>query len=132
MSRLFLAPNQRDEKLETTLLSEVGRINFHTSNYAVAESVALNFKNNDMLIRFSPDFLKTVYDKLIEPARIFGYYYGSMPKSEQCEMIRTSSAYQYDGNDEKFSAACIAILRAIDEERTRREQVEKSNFPRLP
>lgn len=132
MSRLFLVPDQWSKNLETTLLSEVGRIDFHTSNYAVAESVALNFKNGDMLIRFSSDFLKTVYDKLIEPARKFGYYYGSMSKSERFEMVRTSSACQYDGNDEKFRAACVAILSAIDEEHTRREQMKESPLFRLP
>ncbi len=92
MSRLFLVPDRWNGDLETMLLSEVSRINFHTSNYPVVESVALNFKNGDMVTRFSPDFLETVYNTLIAPAREFGYYYGHMPQSERSLMIRTSSS----------------------------------------
>lgn len=121
MSRLFLLPDRWNTNLETNLLSKVEQIDFHTSNHPVIEEVALNFKNGDMVTRFSPAFLKAVYDKLIGPARAYGYYYGDMPKSMRCEMIRSSSASQYNGDDCKFSSACIDILSAIDEERARRE-----------
>lgn len=122
MRRFFLGvPDRWNADLEIVLLSEVNRVDFHASNYPVIESIALHFRNVDMVMRFTSDFLDAVYEKLIKPAREFGYYYGNLSKAERSKMVRTSSASQYGGNDQKFSAACLTILSAIDEECARRE-----------
>ncbi len=127
MSRLFLGvPDRWNSNLETTLLSDVDRINFHTAHCDIIEAVALHFKNGNMVTRFTDGFLKNVYEKLIGRAREFGYYFGDMPKDERPQLFRTSSASQYGGNNIKFREVCITILSAIDEELARRDQLRSA------
>src|SRR3990167_9712576 len=126
MSRLFDVPDRWKSCVEKILLGQVDKISFHAANYAVIEAVALEFKNDDAVMHFTDGFLETVYKKLIDPARTYGYYFGNMPKAERQQIFRTSSECQYGGSSERVRAACVTILSAIDAERFRRERLSSN------
>lgn len=123
MRKFFDMPDHTDLQFESVLLREVDKINFHVSNAEIIERIALKFKVADIVLGLTDSFLNSVYSKLIEPAREYGYYYGDLPETEKPGMIRTSSSCQNQGDDARFIEACIDILSAIDEERVRRKQL---------
>lgn len=121
MSRLFDHYDVNAiEKIEREILDNLRKLFFHKANHSVFENVSQYFKDNNLVLKFSNDFLNTVYDKLIGPARTYGYYFGNMPESERPTLFRTSSASQYSGNDDRFRNACCIILGTIDSERQKR------------